>query len=129
MEIDAKSLEFANCSVRNKPPPTPFYMLDSDKKLSPLDYQTYKQRTNPKDKKLAMYNLVVKYYKVGTPEEWIQFVEAIAQVIKSQDIQDGDAMYSLVESQLKGVLYKSSRTKNKVKRLKAAQHLLNALWL
>eukprot|EP00957_Ditylum_brightwellii_P063770 4838945-Ditylum_brightwellii.AAC.1 len=77
-------------------------MLDSDKKLSPLDYQTYSLKTNPKDKKSAIYNLVVKYYKVGTPEEWLQFMEAIAYVIKGQDIQDGDASYSLVKSLLKG---------------------------
>eukprot|EP00957_Ditylum_brightwellii_P051046 3870359-Ditylum_brightwellii.AAC.1 len=64
MKIDAKSLEFANHSVRNKPPPIPFYVPDSKKKLSPLNYQTYKLKTNPKDKKSDMYNLVVKYYKV-----------------------------------------------------------------
>eukprot|EP00957_Ditylum_brightwellii_P012941 977839-Ditylum_brightwellii.AAC.1 len=49
-----------------------------------------------------VYNLVVNYYKVGTPEEWLQFMEAITQVIKGQDIQDGDAAYSLVKSLLKG---------------------------
>eukprot|EP00957_Ditylum_brightwellii_P141433 10775242-Ditylum_brightwellii.AAC.1 len=49
-----------------------------------------------------MYNLVVKYYKVGTPEEWLQVMEAITEVIKGQDIQDGDTAYSLVKSLLKG---------------------------
>eukprot|EP00957_Ditylum_brightwellii_P198735 15147927-Ditylum_brightwellii.AAC.1 len=77
-------------------------MPDSEKKLSPLNYQTYKLRTNLKDKKLAVYNLVVKYYGVGAPEEWLQFMEAIAQVIKGQDIQDGDVAYSLIKSLLKG---------------------------
>eukprot|EP00957_Ditylum_brightwellii_P208208 15356296-Ditylum_brightwellii.AAC.1 len=71
MKTEAKSLDFANHSVRNKPPPIPFYMLDSDKKLSPSDNQTYKLRTNPKNKKLVVCNLVVKYYKMGTPEEWL----------------------------------------------------------
>eukprot|EP00957_Ditylum_brightwellii_P150250 11442294-Ditylum_brightwellii.AAC.1 len=71
MKIDAKSLEFANRSVGNKSLPIPFYVLDSNKKLSPLDYQTYKLRTSLKDKKSAIYNLVVKYYEVGTPEEWL----------------------------------------------------------
>eukprot|EP00957_Ditylum_brightwellii_P058954 4470863-Ditylum_brightwellii.AAC.1 len=70
-KIDAKNLEFANCSVGNKPLHIPFYVPDSDKKPSPSDYQTYKLRTNPKDEKLVVYNLVVKYYKVGTPEEWL----------------------------------------------------------
>eukprot|EP00957_Ditylum_brightwellii_P194171 14787202-Ditylum_brightwellii.AAC.1 len=102
MKIDTKSLEFANRSNGNKPPPILFYVWDSDKKLNPLDYQTYKLRTNLKDKKMAVYNLVVKYYEVGTPEEWLQFIEAIVQVIKGQDIQDGDTAYSLVKSLLKG---------------------------
>eukprot|EP00957_Ditylum_brightwellii_P053911 4084356-Ditylum_brightwellii.AAC.1 len=61
-------------------------MPDNKKKLSPLDYQTYKLGINLKGKKLAVYNLVVKYHKVGTPEEWLQFMDAIMQVIKGQDI-------------------------------------------
>eukprot|EP00957_Ditylum_brightwellii_P075395 5729976-Ditylum_brightwellii.AAC.1 len=69
MKINNKSLEFTTHNIRNKPPPIPFYMPDSEKKLSPLDYQTYKMQTNLKDKKLAVYNLVVKHYKMGTPEE------------------------------------------------------------
>eukprot|EP00957_Ditylum_brightwellii_P173304 13193811-Ditylum_brightwellii.AAC.1 len=78
MKINNKILEFMDQNIGNKPPPITFYMLDSEKKLSPLDYQTYKLRTNSKDKKPMVYNLVVKYYKVGTPEEWLQFMEAIA---------------------------------------------------
>eukprot|EP00957_Ditylum_brightwellii_P137289 10466609-Ditylum_brightwellii.AAC.1 len=129
MKISAKSLEFANCSVGKKLLSVSFNMLDSDKNLIPSDYQTYKLRTNWKDEKSAVYNLVVNYYKVGTPGEWLQFMEAIAQVIKGQYIQDGEVMYSLVKSLLKGVLYKSSRMKKKVKILKTTQHLLNALQL
>eukprot|EP00957_Ditylum_brightwellii_P134621 10263073-Ditylum_brightwellii.AAC.1 len=62
----------------------------------------YKPRTNPKDEKSAVYNLVVKYYEVGTPEEWLQFMDVITQVIKGQDIQDRDAAYLLVKSLLRG---------------------------
>eukprot|EP00957_Ditylum_brightwellii_P146458 11150742-Ditylum_brightwellii.AAC.1 len=69
MKIDNKSLEFTSQNIGNKPPPIPFYIPGSEKKLSPLDYQTYKLRANLKEEKLALYNLVVKYYKVGTPEE------------------------------------------------------------
>eukprot|EP00957_Ditylum_brightwellii_P013473 1016827-Ditylum_brightwellii.AAC.1 len=71
MKINHKSLEFANQNIGNKPLPIPFYVPDNEKKLSPLDYQTYKLQTNPKDKKSALYNLVVKYFEVGTPEEWL----------------------------------------------------------
>eukprot|EP00957_Ditylum_brightwellii_P032674 2476997-Ditylum_brightwellii.AAC.1 len=71
MKIDRKSLEFANRNQGNKPPHILFYVPDNKKKLSLSDYQMYKLRTNPKDEKSAVYNLVVKYYKVGTPEEWL----------------------------------------------------------
>eukprot|EP00957_Ditylum_brightwellii_P031342 2375734-Ditylum_brightwellii.AAC.1 len=71
MKIEHKSIESANQNVGNKPPPIPFYVPDNKKKSSPLDYQTYKLQTNPKDEKSTVYNLVVKYYKVGTPEEWL----------------------------------------------------------
>eukprot|EP00957_Ditylum_brightwellii_P092069 7009502-Ditylum_brightwellii.AAC.1 len=79
MKIEYKSLKFANCNQGNKPPPIPFYVPNNNKKLSPSDYQTYKLRTNPKDKKSMVYNLVIKYYKAGTPEEWLQFMDAITQ--------------------------------------------------
>eukprot|EP00957_Ditylum_brightwellii_P121683 9280004-Ditylum_brightwellii.AAC.1 len=102
MKIDAKSLEFANHLVGNRPPPFLFYVPDSNKKLRPSGYQTYKVRTNPKDKKSAVYSLTAKYYKLGTPEEWLQPVDAIAQVIKGQDIQDGKVAYSLLNILLEG---------------------------
>eukprot|EP00957_Ditylum_brightwellii_P009280 702198-Ditylum_brightwellii.AAC.1 len=69
MKINNKSLEFANQNLGSKPLPILCYMLVSEKKLSPLEQQNYKLRTNPKDEKLVVYNFVVKYYKVGTPEE------------------------------------------------------------
>eukprot|EP00957_Ditylum_brightwellii_P145119 11053310-Ditylum_brightwellii.AAC.1 len=102
MKVDAKSLEFANHLVRNEPPSIPFYVPGSEKKLSPLDCQTYKLRTTLKGRKMAVYSLTVKYYKVGNTVEWLQFVNIIAQVIKGQDIKDGKAAYSLVKSLLRG---------------------------
>eukprot|EP00957_Ditylum_brightwellii_P054574 4135044-Ditylum_brightwellii.AAC.1 len=71
MKINHKSLKFANHNQGNKPPPIMFYVPNTKKKLSPSDYQTYNLQTNPKDVKSAVYNLVVKYYKVGTPVEWL----------------------------------------------------------
>eukprot|EP00957_Ditylum_brightwellii_P121671 9278695-Ditylum_brightwellii.AAC.1 len=79
MKIIKKSLKFANGNQGSRPLPILFYVANDAKKLSPSDYQTYKLCTNPKDEKSAVYNLVVKYYKVGTPEEWLQFVDAITQ--------------------------------------------------
>eukprot|EP00957_Ditylum_brightwellii_P091323 6953598-Ditylum_brightwellii.AAC.1 len=90
-------------------------MLNSEKKLIPSDYQTYKLQPNQKDEKLAVYNLVVKYYKVGTPEEWLQFMEAITQVIKGQDIHDRDAAYLLVKSLLKEDTLQVFKMKKQIK--------------
>eukprot|EP00957_Ditylum_brightwellii_P167026 12715549-Ditylum_brightwellii.AAC.1 len=95
MKINHKSLKFVNQNIRKKPLLIPFHMLENNKKLSCSDYQTYKLQTNPNNKRSAVYNLVVKYYGVGTPEEWLQFMDAITQVIKGQNIQDGDAAYLL----------------------------------
>eukprot|EP00957_Ditylum_brightwellii_P176691 13457533-Ditylum_brightwellii.AAC.1 len=102
MKISNKSLKFVNRNQGNKPLPIPFYVASDAKKLSPLDYQTYKLCTNLKDEKSALYKIVVMYYEVGTLEEWLQFMDVITQVIKGQDIQDGDAAYLLVKSLLKG---------------------------
>eukprot|EP00957_Ditylum_brightwellii_P199945 15242344-Ditylum_brightwellii.AAC.1 len=71
MKISNKSLEFVNRYQGSKPLLIPFYVANNKKNLSLSNYQTYKLRTNPKDEKAAVYNLVVKYYKVGTPEEWL----------------------------------------------------------
>eukprot|EP00957_Ditylum_brightwellii_P040756 3085049-Ditylum_brightwellii.AAC.1 len=79
MKISEKSLKFANRNQGRKPPPIPFY-----------------------DEKSAVYNLPVPCYEVGTPEEWLQFVDAITQVVNGQDIQNGDAAYLLVKSLLRG---------------------------
>eukprot|EP00957_Ditylum_brightwellii_P014638 1102983-Ditylum_brightwellii.AAC.1 len=69
MKISDKSLKFAARNQGSKPLPILFYVADNTKKLSPSDYQTYKLCTNPKDEKSVVYNLIVKYYKVRTPEE------------------------------------------------------------
>eukprot|EP00957_Ditylum_brightwellii_P028822 2177536-Ditylum_brightwellii.AAC.1 len=61
---------------------------------------------------------MVKYYKVGTPEEWLQFMKAITQDIKGQDIQDGDVVYLLVKSLLNGVtlqVFKNEEASQEVK--------------
>eukprot|EP00957_Ditylum_brightwellii_P082936 6305501-Ditylum_brightwellii.AAC.1 len=41
-------------------------------------------------------------HEVGTPEEWLQFIDMITQVIEGQGIQDGDAAYLLVKNLLRG---------------------------
>eukprot|EP00957_Ditylum_brightwellii_P124527 9490496-Ditylum_brightwellii.AAC.1 len=102
MKINTKSLKFVKHLVGNRPLHILFYVPDKKEKLTPLDYQTYKLLTNLKDDKSAVYLLTVKYYEVGTAEEWLQFIDAISQVIKGQDIHDLEAAYTLAKSLLRG---------------------------
>eukprot|EP00957_Ditylum_brightwellii_P148007 11269549-Ditylum_brightwellii.AAC.1 len=102
MKIDLRSLKFANYSIRNRSPPIPFYIPEKKKKLSPPNYQVYKPQTNYKDKKSVVYSITVKYYEVGTPEEWLQLIDVILQVIKGHDSTGSETAYTLVKSLLWG---------------------------
>eukprot|EP00957_Ditylum_brightwellii_P021343 1609877-Ditylum_brightwellii.AAC.1 len=86
MKIITRSLKFLNSLARNRVPPILFYISEKKEKLNPLDYQVYKLQTNPKDKKLVVYSLTLKFY----------------EVIKGQNIQDSKAAYTLVKSLLRG---------------------------
>eukprot|EP00957_Ditylum_brightwellii_P204247 15338316-Ditylum_brightwellii.AAC.1 len=94
MKINLKSLKSDNYSVRNRPLPILFYILEKKEKLSPSDYQVYKLWINSKDKKLAVYSLTDKHYEVGTLEEWLQFINVISQIIKGHSIMDLEMAYT-----------------------------------
>eukprot|EP00957_Ditylum_brightwellii_P081976 6233722-Ditylum_brightwellii.AAC.1 len=68
--------------MNNKLTLIPFFVIEKKSKLSPSYYQVYKICTNPKDEKYVVYLLIVGIYNVGMPEELLQFMNAIAQVIK-----------------------------------------------
>eukprot|EP00957_Ditylum_brightwellii_P083289 6332810-Ditylum_brightwellii.AAC.1 len=102
IKIDLRSLKVTNHTSRNRPLHIPFYVLKKKEKVSPSDYQVYKLCTNPKDKKSVVFSLMVGIYKVGTPEEWLQFIDVISQVIKGQCITDLDVAYTLVKGLLCG---------------------------
>eukprot|EP00957_Ditylum_brightwellii_P043767 3319151-Ditylum_brightwellii.AAC.1 len=96
MKINNKSLKSATQNLGNKPLISPFYLPDSEKKLTPLEYQTYKLRTNPNYEKLMVYYLVVNYYKVGTPEETSRMemqkgdaLQVFEDKEESQEVKDG----------------------------------------
>eukprot|EP00957_Ditylum_brightwellii_P198395 15118393-Ditylum_brightwellii.AAC.1 len=67
---------------------------------------------------------------MGTPEEWLQFIDAITQIIKGQDTQDGEAAYSLVKSLLKRdalQVFKNGEENHQVKDGKAFSKCLAAV--
>eukprot|EP00957_Ditylum_brightwellii_P188898 14379035-Ditylum_brightwellii.AAC.1 len=61
-------------------------------------------------------------------EEWLQFMHAIAQAIKGQDITDLNVACMLVESLLCGNTLQIFQNKRQFTRRGTTQHLLNASW-
>eukprot|EP00957_Ditylum_brightwellii_P139401 10623960-Ditylum_brightwellii.AAC.1 len=127
MKINLRSLKASNHMAGNKPLPIHFYVLEQKEKMSPSGYQVYKLCTNLKDKKYVVYSLMVGIYKVGTPEEQLQFMDKIVQVIKGQDIMELDAAYMLVKSLLCGMPYKSFKKRRQSRRKGMTQRSLNVL--
>eukprot|EP00957_Ditylum_brightwellii_P182177 13879660-Ditylum_brightwellii.AAC.1 len=127
MKIDLRSLEPVSHTSCNGATCILFCVTEKKIKLRPSGYYVYKLCTNLKDDKATMYLLMVGIYKVGIPEEWLKFMDAIAQVIKGQDIMDLDVVYTLMKSLLYGDALQVSRTKRQFKRRRTAQHLLHIL--
>eukprot|EP00957_Ditylum_brightwellii_P185003 14088827-Ditylum_brightwellii.AAC.1 len=71
---------------------------------------------------------MIKYYKVETPEEWLQFIDAISQVIKGQDIQDLEASYTLIKSLLQEDTIQVSQNKEAIQKGSNSPVSLNILW-
>eukprot|EP00957_Ditylum_brightwellii_P006057 458885-Ditylum_brightwellii.AAC.1 len=60
-----------------------------------------------------IYLLMVGIYEVGIPNEWLQFLEAINQVIMGQGITYCDVIYMLVKSLLHGDVLQAFQNKKK----------------
>eukprot|EP00957_Ditylum_brightwellii_P125791 9589553-Ditylum_brightwellii.AAC.1 len=65
MKIDLRSFKFANCFVRNRHLPIPFYIPEKKEKLSPFSYQVYSLQINHKDK--SSRDRTPRIWKCPTP--------------------------------------------------------------
>lgn len=94
MKIDLTSLAAGSGNRQMVIPPIPLARSIEEKpKLT--DTCRFKLWSNPRDKESLTYEVVVKFFKSGTPEEFIQTVIALERIFKGQDLTTGPDQYSM----------------------------------
>ena len=63
---------------------------------------SFKLRSDPSDASSPTYELSVRYYNDGTPEEWLLFLKAVKEVLRGQGITTGPPAFSMYRRLLKG---------------------------
>ena len=72
--------------------------------LSPSKHEslTIKLRSDPADPTSQTYNLSVKIFQTGTPEEWLLFVCDLQKVMTGQNITTGPTKYAMARRLMAG---------------------------
>ena len=94
MKIDASSLSSASGNRSMVLPPIPL-ARPTEEKTKLTETCKFKLWSNPGDKDSLTYEVVAKFFKTGTPEEYIQTVIALERIFKGQDITTGPDQYSM----------------------------------
>ena len=63
-----------------------------------------KCRTNPADATSTTYNIPMGYFKEGTPEEWLIFMDRLGRCITRQNTTSGAAKFALTRRLLDGAV-------------------------
>jgi hypothetical protein len=71
-------------------------------KGKPEDILKFKLLSNPTDKDGPTYEMQVKIFKSGTPEEFIKTLIALKKVLKGQNITTGQAQYAMARRLFNG---------------------------
>ena len=78
-------------------PPIPLERPEK-KKLDKSDYATFKLRNDPAEANSTQYEIAIKYFQSGGPEEVLEFIRDIKRVIVGQNITTGPSQFSLDEA-------------------------------
>ena len=73
-----------------------------ESKVKPEDMLKFKLLSNPTDKDGPTYEMQVKIFKSGTPEEYIKTLIALKKVLKGQNITTGQAQYAMARRLFNG---------------------------
>ena len=76
------------------PPPIPLER-PPPRILQKDEYLVMKLRSEPKRSSSPVYELSVPYFKNGTPEEWMKFLENFEKIIIGQDLSTGPTQFSM----------------------------------
>jgi hypothetical protein len=66
------------------------------------EYLTLKLRANPADAQSATREILVAYFKEGTPEQWLDFLTKVRKVLEGQGLTTGPQKYTMMRTLLKG---------------------------
>ena len=64
--------------------------------LKKNEYLVMKLRSDPTDPASQTYDLTIKYFSTGTPEEWLIFRRDVSRVLVGQNITTGPAQYAMI---------------------------------
>ena len=98
------------------PPPIPLERPEA-KTLQKDEYLVMKLRSIPSKSTSPVYELNVPYFKDGTPEEWLKFLENFKKVLVGQDLNTGATQFAMARRLLMGDTL--SQFEKKIKELKA----------
>ena len=82
-------------------PPIPLERPEK-KKLDKSDYASFKLRNNPAEADSTQYEVTIKYFQTGSPEELLEFIRDIKRVIEGQNLTTGPTQFSLMRRMLRG---------------------------
>ena len=85
---DRKLVASAAASAQIVVPAIPFDRV-ADERLSKDKYASFKLRSDPTSADSPTYELAVRYFSDGTPEEWLLYLKAVEQVLTGQNVTNG----------------------------------------
>jgi hypothetical protein len=65
------------------------------------EYLTLKLRANPADAHSATRKILVAYFKEGPPEQWLDFLTKVREVLEGQGLSTGPQKYTMMHTLLK----------------------------
>ena len=83
------------------PPVIPLERTET-KEIKKTECLSLKLRTNPNNANSQTYELTVKFFSHGTPEEWLVFVRNLKRIFVGQNITQGAGKYAMIRRLLLG---------------------------
>ena len=100
--IYSRPTKYREVKQKKNEVPTPIPLNKVEIPLLKGKYATYKLRTNPANETSATNEIQVPYFKTGTPEQLLDFLEMVNQVIRGQALTDGASRFALMRTLLQG---------------------------
>ena len=101
MKVSNVGLNSTNNGKHFVPPPIPLSRPETPE-LKKNEYLVMKLRSDPADPSSQTYDLTIKYYRTGTPEEWLLFQRDLLRILVGQNITTGPAKYAMTRRLIVG---------------------------